>query len=211
MRLLLLLLTLIPLASCTTISRQDQAPAQEARWQQHLAALQTLEQWTASGRIAVKTTDDGGNVRLWWRKTPGRALLRLSAPLGKGVLKLVEQGDRFLLHTPDGNTLESSNPDSMLLDYTGWHIPVRELRHWMTGQPGTATDYQIDDFGRLASLGWRDWTVKFERYSQDIHPALPTKMVASKESVRIRVVIDDWNHQRAQINSERIPLPEGNE
>ncbi len=196
------------LLSCSTLPLVEQQKLIEARWQAHLLSLQNLDNWRANGRIAVSTADDGGNARLLWTQRGDDFVLRLSAAFGRGTLQISQDLSGARLVAPSGKIFVGANADLLLYQYLGWYIPVGKLRQWMTGLPGSTDDYTINSLGLLETDQVDGWNVKFQKYSDDIYPIVPTRIALYRDNIKIRVVIDGWNYRKQIIKSQRLLMPE---
>lgn len=199
------------LLSCSTLTPEEQREQRklaEVRWQRHLSSLEEFDNWRVSGRIAASTADDGGSARMVWTQRGDDFVLRLSAAFGRGALQISKYHWGAQLITPSGQTLTGPSADLLLYRHLGWYIPVEQLRLWLTGRPGEASDYSIDSNGLLKSARFDGWTVEFQKYSNEVRPTKPLRMVLYRHDIKIRIAIDGWDHRSQKIKSQRILLPE---
>ena len=113
-----------------------------------------------------------------------------------------EEGQRFwpiyreyrndLAKNGDRTVLEDAEND-LYLRY-GWTIPVGSLRYWALGIPDPAlpASTEFDEQGRLSSLAQAGWKVSITRYGEGGGQPMPTRLAASDEVTKVRLVIHDW-------------------
>jgi len=208
MRIGLVAILAATLMSCSTLPTEQQRLLIEQRWQTQLSSLQDLKNWRASGRIAVSTPDDGGNASLLWTQRGDDFVLRLNAAFGRGTLQISKDLSGARLVSPSGEVFTGGSADELLYQNLGWHVPIEQLRQWLTGRPGNTSDYTIGRNGLLESARLDGWTVKIQKYNDDIQPTMPMRMSLYRDEIKIRIVIDGWNRRARDIETVRIPLPE---
>ena len=206
---LLLVAVTLAVSACTTVGRQK-TPAPEvvttvsaaalAAEQARVAALRSAPDWTFQGRVAVSKGRDGGSGRIDWKQDGPAYVVELSAPVTRQSWKLT--GDTHheagRLEGLAGGPREGEDAQQLLLDATGWDIPVNQLPEWVrglvAGDGGGAEQVERDADGRprrLQQLGWQiqylDW------YPAEAgRPALPRRIEASRGDAKVRLLVDQW-------------------
>lgn len=171
----------------------DQLAAAEARQQAREATLRDETTWSLTGRIAVSNGRNGGSGRIEWTQNGPRYEVAVSAPVTRQSWRLSGDAIGARLDGLDGGPREGADAANLLLDATGWDIPVAALGDWMRGLRaqglGTAAaGYGVD--GRLAWLEQGGWRLDYE------WPAagdLPAKLDARRDQARVRLIVDQWN------------------
>ncbi|MEZ5573610.1 MAG: lipoprotein insertase outer membrane protein LolB [Halioglobus sp.] len=186
-----LLLTL--LGGCAAV---DQREPTTADWQAHSEQLSSLQQWTASGKLAVRTSDTSESASLIWQQDKQDTHLQLSGPLGMGATTIDSDGSQ--LHIRQGDTVTSmdiSTPDAIELN-TGWDLPLLALTHWLKGLPApepAIQRLQLDSQTQLLqTLQQDDWKVMYEQYGQFGGFILPVRLQIERGATRVKVVIAHW-------------------
>lgn len=180
----------------------EQVAAAEARQLARESALRQDTQWSLAGRIAVSTGAKGGSGRIDWLQDGANYQVALSAPVTRQSWRMTGDADGARLEGLDGGPREGADAALLLREATGWEIPVTALTDWVRGLRavalGTAvTQYDID--GRLAQLEQGGWTIRFgwpEVPGADA--ALPVRLDAQRGQAKMRLIIDQWDHARAQ-------------
>jgi outer membrane lipoprotein LolB len=85
----------------------------------------------------------------------------------------------------------------MIQKLTGMDIPLDNLRKWMLGLPGDASDFTLDDRGLLKQVNYRqgdrNWTVNYLGYRDDSRPILPASLELQQGEQRIKLKMDNWD------------------
>ena len=180
------------LAGCAT-PKSAQLPDIE-NWDQRRGVLGTLDEWEFSGRIAVKTADDGFNGKLRWAQEKNAFNATASGPLNAGAVRIEGDGQSVVLTDKDGVRTELEDAEFEFRLRYGYSIPIASLRYWALGIPDPAVpaDTVIDPNGQLTSLRQRDWSVEFSRYAEGGGQLMPKVLTAENADTRVRLVIDYW-------------------
>ena len=197
------LLRLIPLASlllsaCTLFKPSGPATSPTSpQWRAHEQAVQQLEQYQTRGAFAYLSDQKKVYARFFWQQyTPDRYRLLLTNPLGSTELELNVQKEVVQLSDSQGKRYTSNDAEEMIRKLTGMAIPLNNLRQWMLGLPGEATDFTLDDQYRLSKLTYQQgaltWTVTYQDYDSDQQPPLPSRLELQQGDQRIKLKMDNW-------------------
>ena len=177
------------LAACVT-PHPAAGPAW-APWDQRVTQLQHAAAWQMDGRAAAAVGGQGWQASLSWRQSGPTAEVHLAGPFGLGALVL-KQG-------PDGVSLNDAPPSDAVLGEVqqrlGFDLPLAVLRYWLLGapDPGAAFDLTKNSQDRAQQLTQAGWTVDYDRYLPANGDLLPTRVVLTREGVRVRIVVDRWD------------------
>lgn len=163
-------------------------------WETRRAVLQSLERWEFTGRIGVRTGDDGFNGKLRWRQGNDDFRATVSGPLGAGTVRIESDGAAITLTDKDGIVTELRDAELDLQLRYGWTIPVASLRYWALGipDPTQTAVTEFDTQGRLNRLQQRDWQVSINDYREGGGQPMPRRITAVNGEARVRLVIDRW-------------------
>ncbi len=208
---LLLAATALAVAGCTSVGTQKTAapdvaytvsPAAERAEAARVQVLRAQPDWAFQGRVAVSRGRDGGSGRIDWNQRADAYQVQLSAPVTRQSWRLhgdtAQGGGR--LEGLEGGPREGSDARQLLLEATGWDIPVNQLPDWTRGLVLQGTDgnsLQRDAEGRPRRLQQAGWTVQFLDWypAQEGRQALPRRVEASNGDAKVRLVIDQWDLQ----------------
>ena len=197
----LLPLASVLLAACTI--NKPQGPGQNPdspQWRQHQQAVQQITQYQTRGAFAWLSDQQKVYARFNWQQTaPDRYRLLLTNPLGSTELQLDAQGATVQLVDNKGKRYVSNDAEKMISQLTGMDIPLANLRQWMLGLPGDATDFTLDDRYQLRTLNYsrngQQWQVAIQGYDDKTNPALPASIELKQGDKRIKLRMDSWTVQ----------------
>jgi outer membrane lipoprotein LolB len=186
-------LLLLLLAGCAGMEQREPT---SAGWQEHSQRLSSLLHWTASGKLAVRTSEASDSASLVWRQDDQDTHVQLSGPLGVGATTIYSDGQRLDIRQGDEvRTLDISTPDAIVLN-TGWDLPLLALTHWLKGLPSPDAKIQhleLDPQSELLrSLQQDGWEVRYEKYAQFQEFTLPTRLQIQRGATRVKLVISQW-------------------
>lgn len=164
-------------------------------WQRRNQGLAGLDEWSAIGRIAIRTDDDAWNVSMRWRQRDDKYRIRLNAPLALGSAEIAGGADGVLLKTTDQGTFFAPDPESLLFDTLGWHLPVKGLRDWILGRPredAPTDELEIDNGGRLKQLHQSGWVIRYLGYRRVGDIELPTRLKMENARLDAHIRISKW-------------------
>jgi outer membrane lipoprotein LolB len=200
------LLRLLPLASvllaaCSVNKPQAPGPSTTSpQWQQHQQAVAKINQYQTRGAFAYLSDKQKVYARFNWQQTAAdRYRLLLTNPLGSTELQLDAQGSVVQIVDNKGKRYVSNDAEKMISQLTGMDIPLANLRQWMMGLPGDASDYQLNNNYQLQSLNYRrdgqQWQVKISDYDSKVTPPLPANLELTEGGQRIKLRMDSWTTQ----------------
>ncbi len=200
------LLRLLPLASvllaaCSINKPQGLGPSTTApQWQQHQQAVANITHYQTRGAFAYLSDKQKVYARFNWQQTASdRYRLLLTNPLGSTELQLDAQGSVVQIVDNKGKRYVSNDAEKMISQLTGMDIPLANLRQWMMGLPGDATDYQLNNQYQLQSLNYsrngQQWKVKIADYDTKTTPPLPANLELTEGDQRIKLRMDSWTTQ----------------
>jgi outer membrane lipoprotein LolB len=193
------------LSGCATTAPQKTSPPLSAerlaeRQRERSEWLSLYETWSFSGRAAISKGGKGGSGRIEWEQLDQRRYsIALSAPVTRQSWRL--SGD---LHSEsgrieglDGGPRDGEFAEGLLLQTTGWQVPLQQLGSWVRGAP--AAEYPVesveyDGQGRVSLLHQAGWTVRYTAWRPGPlgQPDLPAKIEAESGDARVRLAIEDW-------------------
>lgn len=198
MRLIIWILFLsMALVGCTTVTTEKpvETPpaAPKATWADRQASLGRIQNWWASGKIAVQTARDSGSATVTWAERRGNYTISLVGPLGSHGMWLTGRPGSVTLRTADGKTASARSPEK-LLAAQGVALPISNMRYWVRGLPvpGIPANTQFDHYGRLTSLKQQGFNILYLSYTNVGGVDLPQRMSLSSSTVRAKVMIYQW-------------------
>lgn len=195
----LLPLASLILAACSVHTPSGPAKSQTSpEWQQHKQSVSQLASYQTRGSFAYISGQQKVYARFNWQQTGAdRYRLLLTNPLGSTEMDLNVQPGMAQLTNNQGKKYISNDPQQMIQKLTGMNIPLDNLRKWMLGLPGDASDFTLDARGLLKQVNYdqdgQKWTVVYLGYHEDSRPMLPASLELHQGEQRIKLKMDSWN------------------
>jgi len=163
-------------------------------WETRKAYLEHTDEWEFAGRIGVSAGSEGFNGKLWWRQDGDVFRARISGPIGIGTIFINGDGPEVTLTERDGTVTELMDSEAELRYRYGWTIPVTSLRFWTLGipDPSSPADVEFNEEGQMSELSQREWQVTIGQYVEGGGQAMPRRLTAVSDDIRVRLVIDGW-------------------
>jgi outer membrane lipoprotein LolB len=187
----LLLALVLPIAGCA-IAPAPATSASDRAWAQRRDEMSRLEHWLLQARIASGRIGWSGNLH--WRQDAGRFDIRVSGPLGSGVVQARGHLGEVEIRTAR-ETVVTREPEILLQQSLGWSLPLERLRYWALGvpYPDTPSTLIYDSVGRLQVLEQDGWRLEYAEYGFYQHYELPRRFTLDNGDNHFRVVVDDWS------------------
>lgn len=209
-RLLTTLCATLVLAACASVpprppAVQDPAlrASYEAAQQQREQVLRADAEWSISGRIAASNAGRGGSGRLDWQQHGEAFQVSIRAPVTGQGWRLAGGGvGGAVLEGVEGGPRRGFDARLLLLEATGWDVPLQALPAWIRGLREPALGPARIEYGTdglplyMEQDGWRvqyHWPLAGEGAGPAASgPVLPRRVEASRGEARVRLVVDEW-------------------
>ena len=169
------------------------------QWQQHQQQVAAISRWNISGRMAIETESNGGQVDIFWRQTQNDTYdIRMIAPFGGGTSVLTSRPDGVVFTGSDGERMVEKNADRLMARVDGWQFPVSGLRYWILGVPAPGNDFKLinwNEQGYVNLMEQDGWRIEMLSYQQQGVYTLPKKIFISRldrDDLSVRMVIRQW-------------------
>ncbi|MFC0179802.1 lipoprotein insertase outer membrane protein LolB [Thorsellia kenyensis] len=206
----LILTSFLFLSACTITSDELSKEANEAAlnnplWKTHQAEVEkiALSEYSAKGSFAYISTDFRQSASFYWEQQSKESYhLRLLNPLGQTVIFITVDDNQTKITDDKGQVYNYSNPEEAILDLANMDIPLTQLRLWMLGLPGEATEITLNSNYELAAALYKSkesnliWQVKYINYDRNLPTSLPSQLeIVQKngdEELTIKLKINRW-------------------
>ncbi|UVK78819.1 MAG: outer membrane lipoprotein LolB [Sodalis sp. Ffu] len=167
------------------------------QWHSNWESVWQLSRYQALGTFLYISSKQKVYARFNWQQINTKHYrLLFTNPLGYTEIDLTVQPGRAQLINHQGKRYVSDDPEMMIAKLTKMDIPLNDLRQWMLGLPGAATDFILDSRGYLKTLNYqhngKSWTVNYQRYSDETIPPLPSNLELRHGENCIKLKIDSW-------------------
>ena len=193
-RLALIGVTLL-LAACETTPEVVPVDDPERVWAEHQARLAAIDRWAAVGKLGIQSAEDSWTAGLSWLQDRDSFTIRLSGPLGQGLMELRGSAQNVEMHTANDGVYRATTAEELMQTHAGWQVPLSGLRHWILGRPdprARIVELVLDAGGRLAELRQLDWHIRYERYAEFDGVVLPTRLTMENTRLRAKLVVRSW-------------------
>lgn len=182
------------LAACETTQEVVAVDDPERVWAAHQVRLAGISQWSAVGKLGVQSEQDSWSAGIQWHQDHDDYRIRLSGPLGQGLLELRGSPGSVEMRTSD-DVFRAHSAEELLETHAGWRVPLAGLRYWIQGRPDPQAPVdalELDAGGRLSQLQQLGWMIRIERYAEFDDVALPTKLTLENARARAKLVVRTW-------------------
>ena len=157
-------------------------------------ALPYLNQWQVKGRLAVRTDEQAFSGNLHWTRAQNSQEFKLFGPFGKLYASLTEDGEGAELYLDGSGKQLAVNADVLIKEALGVDLPLSFLFYWVQGRaiPKAPGEFKLDSQGRLESLKFRDWKVKYHNYQYYGKRMLPSKIRIERPGQLLKLSLRDW-------------------
>jgi len=194
-RFLLVILFILQLSACTTVSTPGAVDDPDIEWSTRQSQLNKIQHWKINGRLAITNKAEVWHLSFNWQQQNENYKIHLSGPFGAGAVLLTGDDIGVIIKSGE-NTSYATDPEQLLYESTGVQIPLQHLFYWVRGLPNPDSEIsnqKLDSLGRLQKLSQNDWNIRFKRYSTTDKIALPSKIFIKNNQLDIRLVIEDWS------------------
>lgn len=158
--------------------------------------LRNVQEWSLEGRLGISNASDSrgnGSGSVHWQQRADSYVFTVNGGFGYDY-RLSGGPDGAMLEGVGKQPLRGADAEALMLKAAGWAVPMRELRAWVLGLRAPDLPAQIT-FGtdRLpAALDQDGWHVEYRAWDTSRHPAVPTKVFASKPPFKVRLSVQSW-------------------
>lgn len=168
------------------------------------ALLRGLPGYALDGRVGVRAGDKGWQANVHWQQRGDVSEVRLSGPFGAGALQLRLQGNELQMTDSHGHKLQGEEASTALREQLGFIPPLTSLRDWLLGLPDPALQAADVPGGANATsmeFDQQDWHLRYEDFRSEVtsrgNVRVPRKLTATREEIRLRLVVDRWRLRAA--------------
>ncbi|MDB2384234.1 lipoprotein insertase outer membrane protein LolB [Endozoicomonas sp.] len=197
-RLFWLLLVLL-VSGCTAFVKKPSSltdSEQTQRWETLQKQLAAIHSWQLTGRLGLKVPDRSGSMSLDWTQKNDAYTLFLDGPFGQSLAEIKGDHHRVVADVAGRDELlVGASPEQIMLEITGWSLPVSGLQFWVRGLPvpNTESKVTLNGQGLPVSIFQQGWHITYTAY-RDVHGiALPARIRVVRENVSMTMAIRSWS------------------
>lgn len=196
---LMVLFSLFQLTGCATVTSKPPVSTPQTEvptWGNRVEVLSNIQDWDLDALIAIRAnaTRNAGSANMKWKQSKRDYDILLFGPLGSNAVKLAGKPGNVSLETADGKKFNAASPEALLLQQSGWNLPVSNLFYWIRGLPvpQLAATKSFDAGNHLTGLIQQGWTVQYLRYKTVGRIEVPDKILLGNSQVNVKIIIKSW-------------------
>ncbi len=158
--------------------------------QQPINQQWTQADWIIHGKIGFKQSIfKSGSLSFQWQQQRDNYLIHFFNPLGQLEVTLQGNGNQVIAEKSNGDILKADNAEKLMLQLSGWSLPLQELRQWFKGQ-ASANAMQIQTQDSLVqSFLTPTWQVALSKYQQNGDHIVPFRIKMKNDNVQLTLII----------------------
>lgn len=159
-------------------------------------ALQTQNQWSFRGRIAISDGKQAGTVKIYWQQRGEQFDIVISLPISNQKYRLRSINKKVQLEGFGIVMLEGDSAEAVLQQVTGWRVPFKDMQLWLRGvRTNSETRIDFGPTGLPAQFRENGWLVDYRDWNAAVTP-MPMKVFANSSSdgknASVRLQIEAW-------------------
>jgi outer membrane lipoprotein LolB len=172
----------------------------EQRAREHMLAK--TDHWVLQGKIGVSGPvngkSEGGSGTLTWTQNGTSYDFVVRGPVGSKSFRLSVTPDGAVLEGLNGGPQRGPDPETLVENAMGWHLPFRDLRAWVLGLRSEAgpADFKFGDDGLPSQMVQGGWTVSYPGWDTSRTPAVPSKVFAENPPYKVKLSVESWSIQQ---------------
>ncbi|WP_166372176.1 lipoprotein insertase outer membrane protein LolB [Psychromonas sp. SA13A] len=200
MKKLLSLIFIITLSGCSQFNNsdsEDNTLLTNQTWEQQQQALQQLDHWTLTGKLAIFLESDRQSANIYWQQQGDDYSIQLTTFIGTRILQVTKNEQGVEIINNDDEVFTGQDANTLIKQLSpGLDLPIAALQQWIKGNPANAS-YQLNDQQQVSELVGLDasqniWEVDFQQYQVFSGTLLPTKVNLKRDDIRVKIAINQW-------------------
>ena len=200
MKKLLSLIFIITLSGCSQFNNsdsEDNTLLTNQTWEQQQQALQQLDHWTLTGKLAIFLESDRQSANIYWQQQGDDYSIQLTTFIGTRILQVTKNEQGVEIINNDDEVFTGQDANTLIKQLSpGLDLPIAALQQWIKGNPANAS-YQLNDQQQVSELVGLDasqnlWEVDFQQYQVFSGTVLPTKVNIKRDDIRVKIAINQW-------------------
>jgi outer membrane lipoprotein LolB len=160
--------------------------------------IEAIRHWICTGRVGATNGKGSLSASMRWVQDRDGYQIRLSGPLGQGLVDVIGSGSGVSLRTGDRGTFFAPSPEVLLDEQFGWRLPVSGLRYWILGLPvpdAEVSSRELDVYGRITRLEQSGWRIDYLDYILVDGVDLPSRLELLHPELSARIAVRRWQLQ----------------
>ena len=132
---------------------------------------------------------------LRWEQVGDAFHVRLSTPLGQGLVDLRGVPGKVVMRTAEGETYRAPDAETLMREVAGMNLPVSGLRYWVlavTDPAIAAGKVDLDSDSLPQALEQSGWRIEYDRYRDTGGVRLPDRLTFEGQDLDGRLIDTQW-------------------
>ena len=190
---LILLVFFLFLTGCVQTIPESTPPSDTWR-----TSLKQIKHFRSEGKMAFISPQKRLSANFVWQQQDDEYSLDLNTFIGTNVLRLKRHPYIVELDI-DGEQYQGHNAQSLVYRLSGWLLPLDTPEQWLLAAYD-AESAQFDQQQRVRSACWlspdnRQWQIRYQNYEAIQGVWLPTRITLSHDTLRVKLLINEWQLQ----------------
>ncbi len=159
--------------------------------------------WQAEGKISIQMASDRQSASFKWTQNKDNYEIHLFGPFGQGATWLRRTSRGVTLENVKSGQHKAVSAEALMQEVLGWQVPVTNLQFWLRGMPAKKPrpqNLERDPAGFLSHLHQEGWQVDYSRRQDFNGWWLPTRILATRDDLRLTIAIKNWQLPDAPAN-----------
>ncbi|MDP0562713.1 MAG: lipoprotein insertase outer membrane protein LolB [Candidatus Endonucleobacter sp. (ex Gigantidas childressi)] len=192
-----LLVVLLLLSGCTTLKKSVPLSDTEKklRWQKNKQQILKINNWQLAGRLGLLVPGQSGSVSLLWIQENDTYTLSIDGPFGLSLVHIKGNSAGVTAEiSGEEQPLKSMSPEDLMMQITGWDLPVSGLKYWVRGlpTPDFKSKVTFNNEGQTSIIDQGGWIITYESYRDEKSVSLPARMKVNSDKISLKLIIKDW-------------------
>lgn len=192
------LLWIIMIGGCSTLVNKPATlndSEKALHWDTLQKQLLAIHNWQINGRIGFKVPGHSGSASLTWIQNNDTYTLSISGPFEQSLAKIRGDSKTVIAHIAGRSTpLKGTSPEQIMLNITGWSLPISGLRYWVRGlpYPDIKSKITLNGQGQPATIIQQGWHITYRGYDSINGTPLPASIKVIGGKIMLNIAINKW-------------------
>ena len=197
-KLSLLLLSVLLLSACVSISQPPLAEDIKQMWDARNNYLYEQENWTAQLALVGNSQKQKFKTRVIWTQQSESYQIKLRDFIGRTIAIIDGAPSGVVAKTSKGERFQGDDAEALIDELFAINIPVTGMRYWLQGVPmpnQSIDQIMLDDHGLTKSLSQQGWKISYPYYLPNDPYKMPSQVILEFENISLTVKISQWTLQ----------------
>ena len=197
-KLSLLLLSVLLLSACVSITQLPPAGDTKQAWETRANYLYGVEDWAAQIVLVGNSHQQKFKTRVVWTQQSENYQIKLRDFIGRTVAIIDGTPSGVVAKTSKGERYQGDDAEALINELFAINIPVTGMRYWLQGIPmpnESIDELMLDDNGLAKTLSQQGWKISYPHYVQNNLYNMPSQVILEFENINLTVKISQWTLQ----------------